>query len=101
MDFEQFDTATDAAKGSILHLKHPQLDHPLYTGDGADEVGRLVGKKAKATAVTALVYGVESQCVQDAVAAIKKAAANGDDIDDMLLPVSMVRSEERRVGKEC
>ena len=67
MDFSNINTAADADKGAILHFKHPQSGHLLYTGKGADEFGRLADKSLPYEAVTARVRGLESQAMSNAI----------------------------------
>jgi hypothetical protein len=67
MDFDKLNTKADAEAGALLHYTHPQLGHPLYTGEGSDEYGRLVDPSLEHIAVQALVRGTESDVVRAAV----------------------------------
>lgn len=74
MDFSTINTAADADKGAILHFKHPQTGHLLYSGEGADKFGRLVNKNKPHEAVTARVLGGESQAMANALKDAQKRA---------------------------
>lgn len=71
MDFNKLNTVDGADKGAWLHLKHPALGHLLYTGEGADDDGRLV-KKGQAKPVRVFVQGMESEAVQNIVREYQK-----------------------------
>lgn len=79
MDFTTLDTKQDAEKGALLHFKHPQNGHLLYTGEGADSFGRLADKNKPHEAVTAIVRGMESQAAQDVSVAAQKRIMAGED----------------------
>lgn len=71
MNFDKLNTVSGADKGAWLHLKHPALGHLLYTGEGADEDGRLKVKE-KASKVRVYVQGMESEAVQNVVREAQK-----------------------------
>lgn len=64
MDFSTINAKADAEEGAILHFTHPQLGHPLYTGEGADKLGVLINADLPHEPVTALVRGMESASVR-------------------------------------
>ena len=72
MKLNKLETKTGAGKGAFLHLRHPALDHLLYTGEGADDDGMLIDKD-KATKVGCYVLGMESERVRERAKAIQRA----------------------------
>lgn len=82
MDFNIINTKADADRGSVLHYVHPQTRHPLYTGEGADEMGRLVDSSKPHEKVTAHVLGLESDRVREEAKRIQKAVAKTGAHDD-------------------
>jgi hypothetical protein len=82
MDFSKLNTKADAEAGSILHFVHPQLGHPLYTGEGADEYGRLIDSKKPHSPVTAKVRGIESDVVRERARQVNAAGVSGLSDDD-------------------
>lgn len=81
MKLTKLETKTGAAKGAFLHLKHPALGHKLYTGEGADDLGRLLDKDT-ATPVGVHVMGPESERVREQMKAINSKKMKGDDETD-------------------
>lgn len=83
MQITSLNTKTGAAKGAFLHLKHPALGHRMWTGEGADELGRLVDKE-KAQKVGCTVIGTESEQVREQARAMqkKKMKAKEDEEED-------------------
>lgn len=77
MKLTNLETKTGAGKGAFLHLKHPALGHYLYTGKGADDLGRKVEKDAQAVGVH--VLGMESERVREQAKTIKSRKLKGDD----------------------
>jgi len=71
MKLTSLETKTGASKGAFLHLRHPALGHLLYTGEGADEVGRAVDK-TKAEKVGCDVLGMESERVREKAREIQR-----------------------------
>lgn len=82
MDFNAINTKADEERGAPLHLKHPQLKHPLYTGPGADSVGRWVHRDKPAEAVVLRVRGAESPTVRAALERQQKRAMKGAASDE-------------------
>lgn len=82
MDFSKLNTKADAEAGSLLHFRHPQLGHLLYTGEGADEYGRLADADKPHMAVTARVRGLESDVVRERSRAANASALTGMSDDD-------------------
>lgn len=78
MDFDKLNTKADAEAGALLHYLHPQLRHPLYTGEGADEFGRLVDPSKDHTAVEGLIRGTESDIVRAAASRTGARMMRGD-----------------------
>jgi hypothetical protein len=71
MDFDALNTKADAERGAVLHLRHPQIKHPLYAGDGADKHGRkLPGASPKPVTVT--ILGAEAGAFQEAMRKFKR-----------------------------
>jgi hypothetical protein len=101
MELKSLETKTGASKGAFLHLKHPALGHALYTGEGADEDGRLVDR-AKAEKVGVLVLGFESERVRERAKAIQKAKMKDDaDADEAGIEfVSSLVTEFRGLSKD-
>jgi len=79
MDFATLDTKTSAEKGARLHLRHPAIQHLLYTGDGCDIDGQWINKKKKGEAVGVVVRGTESKSVQDRLKILQKQKVKGED----------------------
>lgn len=106
MDFNIIDTKADADRGSILHFVHPQTRHPLYTGDGADKLGRLVDPSKPHEKVTARVLGFESERVRQEAKRVQKAAAKAGAHDDsgyhfaasLITELNGVFDGERKIG---
>lgn len=91
MDFNKINTKADAEAGSTLHFKHPQLGHALYTGEGADDHGRLVNKKLPHAPVTALVRGLESDRIRNYQRDTStKRLLDNDDEDRFGLAIALV-----------
>lgn len=65
MDFSKINTRLDAERGAWLQLTHPQLGHPLYTGVGADDLGRLVDPEKPHQKCELKVKGVESEVIRN------------------------------------
>jgi hypothetical protein len=74
MDFDSINTAADADAGADLHLRHPQLRHPLYTGPGANAVGEWEDREKPAEPVILRVRGAESAKAKATVRRLQKAA---------------------------
>lgn len=64
MDLKTLNTKSDAETGAELHLRHPALGHPLYSGEGADGDGRLVDPSKPHERVCVIVRGAESEKAQ-------------------------------------
>lgn len=108
MDFSNIDTKRDASAGAWLHFRHPQLGHPLYTGEGVDETGKLIDSTKEHAKVQALVAGIESQRAKEAAAAMNKllmkdpeAVDNGDNSFDhaiaLVIEIEGVQNGERTI----
>lgn len=67
MDFSKINTRKDADAGSWMHLRHPQLGHLLYSGEGADADGRLTDVNAPHEACELLIRGMDSSYVRERV----------------------------------
>lgn len=81
MKLTNLETKTGASKGAFLHLRHPALGHYLYTGEGADELGRAIDK-AKAEKVGCDVLGMESERVREKAREInRRKTKNPDDAE--------------------
>jgi hypothetical protein len=78
MDFNSFNTKTGAEIGAKLHLRHPVLGHYLYSGDGADHLGRWKDKEKSPGAVCVIVRGTESKTVQDRLKQLSTNEMTGD-----------------------
>ena len=78
MDFTKLNTKESAERGAWLHLHHPSGDYPLYTGEGADDFGRLVDASKDHKPVRVRIRGHESQTFRSAMHRI-----NADKIADM------------------
>ncbi len=77
MDISALNTKTGSQKGAFLHLRHPALGHLLYSGEGADALGRAVDMdKVEKAGVT--VFGAEAEYVQEQIARIQKLSDDGD-----------------------
>lgn len=78
MEIGHLNTKRGATEGAFLHLRHPAMKHLLYSGEGADDFGRLVDRD-KAIKAGCVVFGAEAEYVQDQVARIQKARDKGDE----------------------
>ena len=67
MDFTKLNTKKHAERGAWLHLRHPVGDFLLYTGDGADENGRLVDAAKDHKPVRVRIRGQESPTFREAM----------------------------------
>ena len=91
MDFNAINTAADAERGADLHLVHPQLRHPLYTGPGADVHGRWADRAKKAEPVILRVRGIDSPVARATLKRLNtKAAKHSDDENGLLTAISLV-----------
>lgn len=88
MDFKQLDTKTPQEEGSFCHLRHTKFEHDLYSGEGADEEGRLVDDSKDHEPIGVYVRGMESPSV-------KKAAMK---IDAALKSKNQIRITEDEAG---
>lgn len=79
MDIAQLDVKTRSEKGSFCHLTHPAFGHPMYTGEGADEMGRLIDENLPHEKVGALVRGAEAETVQKYLEKARRDALKGDE----------------------
>lgn len=65
MRLSAINTKAGAEAGAWLHLVHPALEHPLYSGPGADpDTGQLIDPEAEHQRVEVRVLGTESKSVQ-------------------------------------
>lgn len=92
MDFSTINTAADAELGTELHLRHPQLGHFLYTGEGASKTGELSDKGKKHEPVIVGVRGMESDTVQSGVTGARKRAMKGVAMDEEKAGLDLVVS---------
>ena len=83
MDLQFINTKADAERGALLHYVHPQLGHPLYTGDGANRIGELVDASRPHEAVTALLRGEESSHVRAVANRLSKEKMRGKSDEDV------------------
>jgi hypothetical protein len=92
MDFDSINTAADADAGADLHLRHPQLRHPLYTGPGANAVGEWEDREQDAQPVILRVRGAESAKVKSAVRRLQKASVKHPqaELDVVALAIPLV-----------
>lgn len=80
MDLTNLDTKTSAAKGAWLHLRHPALGHPMYSGPGADErTGLLTDKTKDHQKVRVYVVGTDSPAVKAQAKAANASAMHASD----------------------
>lgn len=85
--FARMNTKADATRGAWLHLAHPQLGHPLHTGTGADDHGR-VADEVSAVKSELKVRGVESDVVRSRLKAMQ--AKKTTDAEDDKFVASLV-----------
>lgn len=78
MEIGSLETKSRANRGAFLHLKHPALGHRLWTGEGADEEGRVTDQE-KAEKVGVWVVGLESERVRERAKALQKSAMKEED----------------------
>lgn len=92
MDLTKFDTREAADEGRPMHLKHPIFGHPLYTGDGADDQGRLVNRRKGCEPILLHVRGFHSETVRSLIRKGQKDALTGDaeDKGDALIDALIV-----------
>lgn len=76
MDLKALNTKEPAETGAFLHLKHPVLGYPLYTGEGADETG-YPNDEDKAKPVGCWVRGFEAPSVQRVVRRVQARGMRG------------------------
>ena len=80
MDVTSLKIGAALEKGAALHLKHPILEHLMYSGEGADKYGRLVDKKKPHKAIRLILKHPEAPSVIDAMREIDRIKATGEDV---------------------
>lgn len=86
MEILDLNTKDDQDKGAFCHLRHTKFDHLMYTGEGSDELGRLVDETLPHEKVGAWVKGYESDKIQKLINSLQaKRLANPKEMTNELL----------------